>query len=209
MMNPALRFLPHVLWKRRPIHLTLFVTSRCNARCQHCFYIKGDEAPLKENGTSPEMSPEMSIKEYEKLSKGMGSLIWLAFSGGEIFLRDDLVEISRVFYKNNRPSIMLYPTNGLMPEKTLSVMEQVLAECPESIVTVKLSIDALGQKHDQMRGKAGSFDLVLETHERLKGLLDKYKNFELGVNTLVSNINQHDISSVIDFVREMDGLLFL
>ncbi len=210
MMNPALRFLPHVLWKRRPIHLTLFVTSRCNARCQHCFYINRDKTPLKENEMSPEMSPEMSsemsLNEYEKLSRGMGSLIWLAFSGGEIFLRDDLVEISRVFYENNKPSIMLYPTNGLMPDKTLSVMEQVLGECPESIITVKLSIDALGDKHDQMRGKAGSFELVLETHERLKGLLGKYKNFELGVNTLISNENQQDMDSAIDFVQGMDGV---
>ncbi|MCK4910324.1 MAG: radical SAM protein [Thermodesulfovibrionales bacterium] len=202
MMNPVLRFLPHVLWKRRPIHLTLFLTKRCNARCQHCFYINQDDSPSKEN----EMSPEMSTDEYEKLSKEMGSLIWLAFSGGEIFLRDDLPEISRVFYRNNKPSIMLYPTNGLMPDKTLSVMEQVLNECPESIVTVKLSIDAVGDKHDQMRGRPGSFDLVIETHQRLKGLLAKYMNFELGINTLISHENQQDMDSVIDYVRKMDGV---
>ncbi|KKK56572.1 hypothetical protein LCGC14_3063170, partial [marine sediment metagenome] len=198
MMNPALRFLPHVLWKRRPIHLTLFVTGRCNARCRHCFYIRENKITPKEN--------EMSLEEYERLSRGMGSLIWLAFSGGEIFLRDDLVEISRVFYRNNKPSIMLYPTNGLMPDKTLSVMEQVLADCPESVVTVKLSIDGLKDMHDRMRGKSGSFDLVLETHERLKGLLGKYKNFELGVNTLISHDNQDHMDEVVDFVRGMDSV---
>ena len=198
MMNPALRFLPHVLWKRRPIHLTLFVTGRCNARCQHCFYIRENKITPKEN--------EMSLAEYEKLSKSMGSLIWLAFSGGEIFLRDDLAEISRVFYRNNKPSIMLFPTNGLMPDKTLSIMEQVLADCPESVITAKLSIDALGDLHDRMRGKPGSFDLVLETHQLLKGLLGTYKNFELGVNTLISADNQNRMDEVLDFVRKMDGV---
>ena len=39
--------------------------------------------------------------------------MWLAFSGGEIFLRSDLVEITRIFYKNNRPAIILLPTKGL------------------------------------------------------------------------------------------------
>lgn len=197
-MNPALRFLPFVFRKHRPIHLTLFLTKRCNARCQHCFYINQDESPSKSN--------EMSLEEYEKLSRSMGSLIWLAFSGGEIFLRDDLPEISSAFYRNNKPSIMLYPTNGLLPDKTLSVMEKVLARCPESIITVKLSIDAVGKMHDQMRGKAGAFDLVLETHQRLKGLLGKYRNFELGVNTLISADNQDNMDEVIDFVREMDGI---
>ena len=68
----------------------------------------------------------MSLDEIQKISKSLDSLLWLAFSGGEIYLRDDLVEISKVFYRNNRPAIMLYPTNGLLPELIRDRTEEIL-----------------------------------------------------------------------------------
>jgi hypothetical protein len=39
----------------------------------------------------------------------LGRLLWLAFSGGEIFLLDDLVDIAKTFYGNNTPAIILLP----------------------------------------------------------------------------------------------------
>ena len=57
----------------------------------------------------------LSRKSRKCPKASLGQLLWLAFSGGETFLRDDLVEIADVFYKNNRPAIILLPTNGLLP----------------------------------------------------------------------------------------------
>ena len=71
----------------------------------------------------------MSLDEIQKISKSLDSLLWLAFSGGEIYLRDDLVEISKVFYRNNRPAIILYPTNGLLPELIRDRTEEILRHC--------------------------------------------------------------------------------
>jgi MoaA/NifB/PqqE/SkfB family radical SAM enzyme len=195
MTYSPLRFLPHVFYKHRPLHLTFFVTRRCNARCPFCFYLSRD-------GKSE--TPELSLDEVERVFGSLGSLLWMAFSGGEVFLREDIVEISSAIHRLNRPSIMLFPTNGLMPELIRDRTSEILRSCPRSTVVVKLSLDGLEDRHDSLRGTPGGFRKVLKTYELLKGFLAEYPNFELGVNTVFCAGNQDDMDGVIRFVRGLD-----
>src|SRR3990172_5019603 len=126
VMYSPVRHAGSIFHKGRPIHLTFFITRRCNSGCPFCFY-------LKNAGAKPVETGELTLEEIGKISGSFGRLLWLAFSGGEIFLRDDLAEISRTFYKNNRPSIMLFPTNGLLPELIRDTLEQVLKDCRKSV----------------------------------------------------------------------------
>jgi radical SAM protein with 4Fe4S-binding SPASM domain len=151
-------------------------------------------------------SDELSIDEIEKISLTMGSLLWLAFSGGEIYLRNDLVEISRVFYQNNKPPIMLYPTNGLLPDVIRERTEQILKHCRKSVIAVKLSIDGLHDAHDVLRKTPGSFVKTMESYHLLGELLDKYANFELGVNTVFCSRNQDAMDEIIDFVNGLKNI---
>ena len=132
-----LRHVDAIAWKHRPIQLTFFFTRNFNARCPYCFY-------LQSAGMTEPDSAELSLEEIGKISRSLGSLLWLAFSGGEIFLKKDLVEISRLFHRQNRPAIMLYPTNGLLPQLIHDSMAQILRLCGDSIVVVKLSLDGVG-----------------------------------------------------------------
>ena len=100
-MYSPFRHINSIFWKKRPIHLTFFLTRRCNAKCPFCFYLKTDTNSVIQN-------TELSLDEIEKISGSMDLLLWLAFSGGEIYLREDLVEISRIFYRNNKPAVMLF-----------------------------------------------------------------------------------------------------
>jgi len=194
-----LRHVDAIAWKRRPIQLTFFVTRRCNARCPYCFYLQSDEAAETD-------SAELSLEEIGKLSRSLGSLLWLAFSGGEIFLRKDLVEISRLFYRQNRPAIILYPTNGLLPQLIHGSMAQILRLCGDSIVVVKLSLDGVGAAHDALRGTKGGFDKLMQTYRLLSGLLADHPNFELGINTVFCSGNQDRMDEIIDFVQSLDHI---
>ena len=136
----------------------------------------------------------------------MDSLLWLAFSGGEIYLREDLVEISRIFYRNNKPAVMLFPTNGLLPELIRDRTEQVLKQCSQSIIAVKLSMDGLYHEHDALRNTPGSFEKTMATYHLLKGLLDAYPNFELGINTVFCSENQEKMDEIIDFANSLEGI---
>jgi len=198
-MYSPFRHISSIFWKKRPIHLTFFLTRRCNAKCPFCFYLKTDTNSVIQNS-------ELSLDEIEKISRSIDTLLWLAFSGGEIYLREDLVEISRIFYRNNKPAVMLFPTNGLLPELIRDRTEQVLKQCPQSIIAVKLSMDGLYQDHDALRNTPGSFEKTMATYHLLKGLLDAYPNFELGVNTVFCSENQEKMDEIIDFANSMEGI---
>lgn len=188
-----------VLRKSRPIQLTFFVTSRCNSRCPFCFY-------LQKAGRKGDAGDELSLEEIEKISASMGSLLWLLYSGGEPFLREDLVDITQVFYENNHPWIITIPTNALLPGVIEKKTREVLESCSQSVVAVKLSMDGLYGDHDALRGVEGNFEKVMETYQRLTPLLEDYPNFELGINTVFCRANQGKVSGVIDYVRGMEKI---
>ncbi|HEX20590.1 MAG TPA: radical SAM protein, partial [Acidiferrobacteraceae bacterium] len=198
-MYSLLRHTGSIFWKNRPIHLTFFVTRKCNARCPFCFYISNTNSQGRN-------ANELSLDEIRRTSKSLGKLLWLAFSGGEIFLRKDLVEISELFYVQNKPSIMLFPTNGLLPYLIRDKIEEILSICRRSVVVVKLSIDGLDGDHDALRNTPGGFDKTMQTYRLLSKLLDKYPNFELGINTLFCSENQDNMDAIIDFAK---GLKFI
>jgi radical SAM protein with 4Fe4S-binding SPASM domain len=184
------------MFKNRLLHLTFFLTRKCNAHCPFCFYLSKD----KKIETT-----ELSLQEIKKISKSFRTLLWLAFSGGEIFLREDIVDITRIFYKNNKPSIILFPTNGLLTQTITEMTENILKSCPRSTIVVKLSIEGTESLHDSIRG-SGSFDATMKTYTALATLIDRYPNFELGVNTVFMSKNQDSMNEIIEFVRGMDRI---
>ncbi len=186
-----------IFWKHHPIHLTFFVTRRCNARCPFCFYLSSEA----EQETS-----ELSLNEIQKISSSMGRLLWLAFSGGEIFLRNDLTEITKIFYEKNKPSIILFPTNGLLTDTIREKIELILKHCKKSTIVVKLSLEGPEHVHDSIRGAKNSFQKTMNTYTALGELLEKYPNFDLGINTVFSSENQDHMDELFEFVSRLDKI---
>ena len=197
-MSSLVRHAGSILWKRRPVHLTFFLTRKCNAHCPFCFYLKSPDNPQT-------AATELSLDEIERITRSMGKLLWLAFSGGEVYLRKDLVEISKMFYDRNSPAVMLYPSNGLLPDLIRDQTEQIAAHCRSSVVVVKLSLDGVGSDHDKLRDTRGNFDKTMQTYKLLLGLLDANPNFELGFNTVLTAQNQDKAEEIIDFVSGLDS----
>ena len=196
-MYSPFRHIPALL-RKQAVQLTFFLTRRCNAHCPYCFYLKTDDLSSKEISTG-----ELQLDEIQRISQSMRRILWLAFSGGEIFLRKDLVQISETFYKNNQPVYMLYPTNGQNPDRIFRFIKDIAARCPNSHIIVKLSIDGLYQEHDTLRQTPHSFANTLNTYEQLAGLTKKHPNLELGVNTVFCSENQDRIEDIIQFVQTL------
>jgi radical SAM protein with 4Fe4S-binding SPASM domain len=196
MSYSPFRHIDSVFWKRNPVHLTFFLTKRCNARCPFCFYLSGRNAGQSDGD-------ELSLDEIRKISSSMGNLLWLAFSGGEIFLRSDIVDITKAFYETNRPAILLFPTNGFLSDVILEKMDDIMKMCIKSTVVVKLSIEGTETVHDAIRGN-GSFRKVMKTYSAMGELLDRYPNFELGINTVMCSENQDHMDELIEFVNGLE-----
>ncbi len=198
-MYSPLRHAPSIFRKRKPIQLTFFLTRRCNSKCPFCFYLRSSDS-------TPSGDQELSVEEIRKISSSLGQLFWVAFSGGEIYLRDDLVEISKIFHDINKPPVILFSTNGMLPSVILSKTEQVLKECRNSVIAVKISLDGIGKDHDEVRSTPGSFEKTIETYNLLEPLLSKYPHFELGINTVFCSENQDKMDGIIDFVNGMKNI---
>jgi radical SAM protein with 4Fe4S-binding SPASM domain len=193
------RHIGSIFRKKRPLQFTFFLTRRCNARCPFCFYLSHDSY-------EGQNSPELSLEEIEKIAGSLGPLLWLAFSGGEIFLRDDLLEITKIFYDRTKPAIILLPTNGLLPGVIREKTEAILEYCKKSTIVVKLSLDGREGLHDSLRGTEGAHDKTLETYSQLHGLVDSYQNFELGINTVFCSSNQGEMVEIMKSIDSLDRI---
>lgn len=198
MRYSPFRYLDSVLWKKTPIQLTFFLTSRCNAKCPFCFYLS---RPGIQNN-----DPELTAEEIDRISASMGKLLWLAFSGGEIFLRNDLVEITELFYRRNKPTVILLPTNGLLPNLIREKTQEIAGRCAKSTVVLKLSLDGPQEINDSLRGVDGAFRRTLETYRLIGDLLSRHGNLELGVNTVFCSANQERMDEIIAFVEGLDRI---
>jgi radical SAM protein with 4Fe4S-binding SPASM domain len=174
-----------------PIYLIFFVTEICNARCKHCF---GSFSNKQEKAKE-----ELSLEEIDKISKNMDNLLYLLPTGGEPFLREDLPDIINVFYRNNRLRNVGIPTNGSLTKKVVDSVGKILSLCKDLHLGVDISIDALHEAHDTIRGFPGLFEKAIETYWQLKELEKGNKNFKVCVEVTVSKFNQDKLFEMYDY----------
>ncbi len=174
-----------------PSYLIFFVTNKCVAKCQHCFYWKESD---KEKNI-------LKMAEIDCISKTTRSLNFLLLTGGEPFLRDELPEIAGMFYRNTSVRNLAIPTNGILGNKVVQTTEKILKLCPEAKLTVNVSLDGIGELHDIIRGTPDAFEKAIDTFNGLINLKKKYKNMQVGIITTISSLNQDHIPEIHNFVR--------
>ncbi|MBU1628367.1 radical SAM protein, partial [bacterium] len=194
MSKAYLKYLPYI-FKKKPhlLSLTFFITHRCNFRCQHCFFL---------DKLNPENFNELSLDEIDKMASNMDDLLFLSVTGGEPFLRDDIVDIIRIFYKRNRLKNLVIPTNGFLKDRILSGVEEILKSCPTMGFNLGISIDDFEKEHDELRGVKGSFKKAVDTFRALKELKKSYPALSIEIVTTMTAKNQDHLESFYDFVFE-------
>jgi len=169
--------------------LIFFVTSRCNFRCPNCFNLKN-----LDNGKG-----DLTISEIEKMAPTLGRLLWLALSGGEPFLRDDLPELVSLLYKYTHFRRLNLPTNGYMTDRIVRTTEKMLPgiRCDFGVA---VSIDGIGKDNDELKGVPGSFEAAGNTVAELKKMQAKYPHLSVKINTVVSQKNMDKLHEFAEYV---------
>ena len=165
-----------------PIDCVLAVTYNCNARCVMCDIWKIRDFP------------ELPVAEFAKLP---ASLRDINISGGEPFLRQDLPEIIATVAKACPKARMVISSNGFLTDLVIKQMKKILVIKPD--IGVAVSIDGIGEMHDQMRGIPGGFTRDMETIRQLKTL--GVTNIRLGFTITEKNISH--LKLVYDLSKEM------
>ncbi|OGH59190.1 MAG: hypothetical protein A3G34_02590 [Candidatus Lindowbacteria bacterium RIFCSPLOWO2_12_FULL_62_27] len=176
-----------------PHYMILFVTARCNLRCPHCFYLEEIESAAKDR--------ELKLWEYDKISKGLPRLLQLTCTGGETFVRQDIDDIAILFYRNSNTRFFTFTTNGTFPERIAEKVERICRECPYAVIRVPLSLDGIGEIHDLVRGKEGTFDKVMETYRLLDSLARRVDNLRIDATSVLSKLNEDHVPGLVDFVK--------
>ena len=179
----------------------LFVTSRCNALCQTCFY----HEELNQPG-------DLTFEQIEKTSQTMPGITDLWLSGGEPTLRSDLSKIINLFVRNNGVKRVIIPTNGLIKTRVYDVVDQALDDNRSIHLYLNVALDGYGETHDHIRGVPGNWQKTLDCIERLYPLKNKFGDrFRLNVNTVVCAANYNEIEKLAEFMwsnYKLDGQYF-
>ncbi len=132
-----------------------------------------------QNPSEEEMEPE----HFEKLPT---SLRTINITGGEPFLRKDLVEVLSSIHKRAPYARIVFSTNGLLTDTIVKVLSEVREFHPR--VGVGVSIDGLENTHDVTRGVEGTFKSAIATIESLKGM--GITDLRMGMTFVQNNIRE-------------------
>jgi Fe-coproporphyrin III synthase len=157
----------------------IILTYRCQMRCQMC--------NIWNNPTDQEK--EITADELKILPN---TFKFINLTGGEPFLRNDLKNILQVLKSKARRIVI--STSGYHYEKILDLVPRF------KNVGVRVSIEGLSQKNDELRGREGGFDRGLKTLLGLKKLGIK----DIGFGITVSNHNSQDMLWLYELGKAMN-----
>ena len=182
-----------IKYKQLPSYFIFYPTSRCNLKCSHCFY--HDNLNKKFN--------EITVDELDKITSTMNPILHLILTGGEPYLRHNLDQIVKIFYKNTKVPIISIPSNGWYLDKMDKQINNMMKWCPELTLNQQISIDGIGKDHNNIRmdkkvkGDDNSFEKAIKTINHLKTIQKVYDRINIGIIITFTNENQNKFKSII------------
>lgn len=171
-----------------PRFLTYIVTFTCNARCVMC-----------DSWQKP--SPEdLSLSEISSIFSQLPRMDGVRLSGGEPFVRRDLLDIAHLVQEELDPLFLHVTTNGFLTDRIVRFCEKRRKDTPLRLL---ISADGVGDKHNQVRGHDKAWDYVVRTLEELAPRRKELR-MTLAVNqTIVDAEGAAHYRKLRDFLRPM------
>lgn len=170
----------------RPInYLRLAVTDRCNLRCFYC---------MPESGI--QYIPRKELLSYEEMIRLIGILYRmgvnkLRVTGGEPFVRKDLMKFLKVTSRKFPELEIALTTNGILTVQYLEELER------HGIKKINLSLDTLDSNRFFEITRRNEFDTVWNTFEELVS-----RDFQIKINMVVmEGKNIQDILPMVNLTK--------
>lgn len=183
-----------------PINLTYSVTNICQSRCKTCrIWELYKDQPQKRH-------EELTLDEIEAIFRSIGHVYVFNISGGEPFLREDLADIILAACRQLTPGIIHIPTNAIALgriKKSIGTILKVLKDYPTVRLTIKPSLDHIGDRHDDIRGIPGNFEKVLDLFKWLKATSEQHPQLHAELGTVISAWNVADVAEIAAFVTRL------
>ena len=178
--------------KRMPVEVSLEVTRRCPLECQHCYnnLAMGDLDARKR---------ELSKEEYAAILTELADMgvMWLLFTGGEIFARKDFLDIY-AGAKQKGFLITLF-TNGILINERIA---DYLREFPPFAIEITL-YGRTKETYEALTQLPGSYDRCMNGIRLLRE-----RGLPLKLKTVGTKVNRHEVIGMKEFVEHDLGLEF-
>jgi len=180
-----------------PQAASIEITHDCIARCLMCNIWK-----------IPAGVPNLSLDNWLALFKSpvMADLRELDVTGGEPFLRNDLVEFFRGLCEIRRTHLkqlkaVALTTNGFLTKRILMSVPNILDMLSHEKIELVMvcAMDAAGPLHDRIRNVRNAWSKLQETLQGLIHLREKYPNLIIGVKTTILPININDLEKIASY----------
>jgi len=179
----------------RPTVLIYNCTWVCDAKCTMCNNWKwGDR---KTDMTLAQLEPVMD-------SPFWGAVENLNISGGEPTTRLDLPEMVEMFQRRlPRLRKIGINTTGLTPARAIPMLTKVVKFCAEKqlLISIRVSLDGIGDVHDQVRAVKNGFDKASKTIEAMQALAKEHGNFSFGIASTIFAKNLEDAENILTWAR--------
>ena len=158
-----------------PTDASIILTYRCPMRCKMCNIWK----------YPTDKREELKAGDLRSLP----NLKFINLTGGEPFIREDLPEIVEECFRHTQRIVI--STSGWFDDRVIELAKRF----PN--IGIRISIEGLREKNDELRGREGGFDKGYNTLVRLKEMGVK----DIGFGCTVSNNNSSDTSSIWNLPR--------
>jgi radical SAM protein with 4Fe4S-binding SPASM domain len=175
--------------------VNLAITYYCNSRCTMCSIWE----IYKKDKTRA--AAELHLDDIERIfsSRHFAALRSVALTGGEPFLRRDLVDIAGLFLTRFPSVSLVIPTDSVSPRLTIQSVERIVQRYQpgRARLAISVSLDGLRDTHDRQRGLP-CFDKALEVIHALSVL-----DLALNVSYTITPLNFADILPTYRLVHEL------
>jgi len=178
--------------KRIPIGGSIEVTQRCNNKCVHCYNnlaVGDQDARVK----------ELTLDEHCRIIDEIAEFgcLWLLFTGGEIFLRHDFLDIYT--YAKQKGLLITLFTNGTLISPNIA---DYLTQMPPFSIEITLYGNTR-KTYESISGIPGSYDRCINGIRLLND-----RQLPLKLKTMAISQNKHEIFTMKRFVEQELGLDF-
>jgi MoaA/NifB/PqqE/SkfB family radical SAM enzyme len=179
---------------RLPMGLVYEATMRCNLHCEFCYV--GNLLNIE--GQWREELPPDALRRAFPDRQGLQ----VSLTGGEIFMRKDILEVMEVFREKGYACGYL-TTNGAIIDEARAEALAALA-LKGFLKHISVSIDGPGELHDRARGLKGTFE---RTAAGLRRLQDASRRLgaplRVSINTTVAQESLEALDQMVDVAEEL------
>ena len=180
----------------KPTVLIFNCTWVCDAKCSMCNNWKWGNR--KEDLTLDQIDRIFSDSDF------WGAIENLNISGGEPTTRLDLPQMVELFERRlPRMRKVGINTTGLTPARAIPMLTKIVEFCGEKglLLSIRVSIDGIGDVHDQVRNVKRGFDKALQTIEAMQQLAERSPHFQFGLASTIFAKNLDDARNIREWAR--------